>query len=157
MADEQVIVVDVQGEPEEPDIYAVVRYYDASKNPGEASYGAPLRDLKAYEWEALPQWIKDSIDDAPEESKMYFTEPVEVPPESPLGQTNANATVVNGEVTAITLTTPYHSSVTMPSQLPPKPQGALLSKAPFTPQPRVDGAVLATEPLEETQPKNGEE
>lgn len=46
------------------------RYYDATKNPGTeerpaAIPGAPLRDLEAEEFEALPVWLQHSIDTSP--------------------------------------------------------------------------------------------
>lgn len=46
----------------------IARYYDASKNPEGATFpGVPLRDITESEWEAIPDWLKPSID----ESKFY--------------------------------------------------------------------------------------
>ena len=41
----------------------IVRFYDASKNEDGAFFpGVPLADIGDATWEALPQWLQDSVD-----------------------------------------------------------------------------------------------
>lgn len=48
----------------------IVRYYDASKNPGTPDApamfpGVPLRDLTEEDYDALPEWLQRSVDASP--------------------------------------------------------------------------------------------
>lgn len=48
------------------DAESIARHYDESKNPDGASLpGVPLRDLTAAEFDALPAWLKESVDALP--------------------------------------------------------------------------------------------
>jgi hypothetical protein len=45
---------------------AIARYYDDSKNPDGGGFpGVPLRDLTESEFEALPEWLQQSVDASP--------------------------------------------------------------------------------------------
>lgn len=51
----------------------IARYYAEQKNADGAHYpGVPQRDLTEEEFKALPEWIRNSIDGAPPESRMYY-------------------------------------------------------------------------------------
>lgn len=50
---------------------ATARYFDKSKQDGYLP-GVPLRDLDEAEFEAFPQWLKDSVDASP----MYRKTPL---------------------------------------------------------------------------------
>lgn len=60
----------------------IARHYDASKNPGGEKQpamfpGVPLRDITLQEWEALPVWLRRSIDASP----MYVRAKGSPPPD----------------------------------------------------------------------------
>ncbi len=71
---------------------AIARYYDASKNPDEASLpGVPLADIDEETFAAYPEWLQKSIDaldmyrktkprvEKTEESRPVLADPVTEP------------------------------------------------------------------------------
>lgn len=52
---------------------AIARYYNEEKNTDNRFFsGVPLRDLTQEEWDELAEWQKNSIDNAPDDQRMYF-------------------------------------------------------------------------------------
>lgn len=44
---------------------ATARYYNEDKADGQHIWGVPARDLTDDEYEALPRWLQQQVDDSP--------------------------------------------------------------------------------------------